>query len=345
MSTSHGAPPHPREADRQAALDALKLLDTPGERRFDLITESAREAFQVPMALVSLVDRNRQWFKAAQGLSVPQTDRCFSFCAHAILKSEVFEIPDASRDDRFRDNPLVTGPPHVRFYAGVPVRAAAGLPLGTLCILDTEPRRLDALEQMRLKSLAGWLETELRSPAEQKHGLDLSAMQPDSGDSRWLDADTKCWNEDAGRMLLSELLRDAQRAGAPAVAGVVQLRLEEAGWRMLADCGRLGDARLRLANLLRTAFAEEARLFARPPDLIFYLGAKPGRLGRGPRLAISEHLLAATLHDLGSPLTPALAGVASLVAAPREDREQEVLRAVTDHLRQVPDRELLDFVI
>ncbi len=152
--------PH-NESTRLAALKSLKVLDTPAEERFDRVTRMARRMFSVPIALVSLVDANRQWFKSAQGLSASETPRNVSFCGHAILGDGIFLIPDALADRRFADNPLVTGPPHVRFYAGCPLRARDGSKVGTLCLLDTVARDFDEEDALALLDLAAMVEDEL----------------------------------------------------------------------------------------------------------------------------------------------------------------------------------------
>ncbi|MDO9199841.1 MAG: GAF domain-containing protein, partial [Hydrogenophaga sp.] len=121
---------------RLQTLQSLHILNTHAEERFDRLTRMAKRIFGVPIALVSLVDANRQWFKSCIGLDASETPRDISFCGHAILGSEVFVIPDTAADPRFSDNPLVTGYPHIRFYAGCPLVAANGQKLGTLCVID-----------------------------------------------------------------------------------------------------------------------------------------------------------------------------------------------------------------
>jgi two-component system sensor histidine kinase/response regulator len=145
------APLPANEALRIGALRALHILDTPSEERFDRITRLASYLFDVPIALISLVDVNRQWFKSCLGLPLNETDRSASFCAHAILNDEPLVIPDALLDPRFADNPLVVGEPFVRFYAGQPLKSPEGYNMGTLCILDCQPRELspDALQALR----------------------------------------------------------------------------------------------------------------------------------------------------------------------------------------------------
>ncbi|RYY69052.1 MAG: PAS domain S-box protein, partial [Comamonadaceae bacterium] len=149
------------DAQRVDDLCRLQVLDTPPEGRFDRITRTAARAFGVPIALVSLVDTDRQWFKSRHGLDVAQTPRSVSFCAHAILAEDAFVIPDALADPRFADNPLVTGEPRVRFYAGMPLHGSGGHRIGTLCLIDRVPRAFTADDRGALADLAGWAETEL----------------------------------------------------------------------------------------------------------------------------------------------------------------------------------------
>jgi GAF domain-containing protein len=147
------APLPENEAERLALLYELLLLDTPPEERLDKIVEFAAAEFDVPICLISLVDRNRQWFKARIGLAACETPRDVSFCAHALHGEDILMIPDALLDPRFHDNPLVLGPPHIRFYAGAPLVCRDGLAIGTLCLIDTRPRSLDPIEQAILSSL------------------------------------------------------------------------------------------------------------------------------------------------------------------------------------------------
>ncbi|MGL5305589.1 GGDEF domain-containing protein [Aeromonas jandaei] len=151
------------EKQRLDALRRLAVLDSPAEERFDRITRMARNMFDVPIALVSLVDENRQWFKSCCGLPVLETPREISFCGHAILGEELFVVEDATQDPRFFDNPLVTGEPHIRFYAGHPLEVGDGLKLGTLCIIDRKPRSLSDKDQALLADLASMVESELRA--------------------------------------------------------------------------------------------------------------------------------------------------------------------------------------
>lgn len=149
------------EETRLKTLRSLNILDTLPEERFDRLTRMAKYMFDVPIALVSLVDENRQWFKSRLGLHSRETPRDISFCGHAILGEEIFIIPDATKDERFADNPLVTDDPNIRFYAGCPLRFTDGSKLGTLCIIDKKPRALSADDLEALKDLATTVEREL----------------------------------------------------------------------------------------------------------------------------------------------------------------------------------------
>lgn len=139
----------------------MAILDTPPEERFDRVTRMARRLFGVPIALISLVDENRQWFKSCFGLDVSETERRISFCAHAILLDGALVIEDALQDERFADNPLVTGEPHIRFYAGQPLRTMSGKAVGTLCIIDREPRTFGEEDVAMLSDLAAMVEREI----------------------------------------------------------------------------------------------------------------------------------------------------------------------------------------
>ncbi|WP_439521023.1 GAF domain-containing protein [Hydrogenophaga sp.] len=137
--------PH-NEAQRLRALRELLILDTPPEERFDRVAAFAAREFDVPMALVSLVDRDRQWFKSNFGMDVCETARDISFCGHAISERDGLVVPDTLKDLRFRDNPLVVGEPLIRFYAGCVLRLPYGEVVGTLCVMDRRPRKFDRLD-------------------------------------------------------------------------------------------------------------------------------------------------------------------------------------------------------
>ncbi len=149
------------EADRIRTLEEYGILDTPPEPEFDALTELASSILGVPIAMVSLVDRDRQWFKSKVGLPVSQTAREVSFCGHAILEDDVFVVEDAGADERFHDNPLVLSDPQIRFYAGAPLRAWNGEAIGTLCVIDRKPQKIDEDKRRALRTLANMVVTQL----------------------------------------------------------------------------------------------------------------------------------------------------------------------------------------
>jgi excisionase family DNA binding protein len=156
------------EPTRLVALAASSLVDTPPEARFDRIVRLAAAVTGSPIALISLLTARRQWFKARVGLDAQETPREWAFCSHAILAEGPFVVEDAATDERFRTNPLVLADPHIRFYAGVPLRDAAGSALGTLCVIDREPRKLRAAELQSLLDLAEIAMEELAEPGNGK---------------------------------------------------------------------------------------------------------------------------------------------------------------------------------
>jgi signal transduction histidine kinase/ActR/RegA family two-component response regulator len=155
------APIPPDDAARVAALRSLGVLDSPPEERFDRLTRLAAHLLGVPIALVSLVDEGRQWFKSRQGLEATETPRDISFCGHAIHDDAPFVVPNAAEDPRFVGNPLVTGGPRIRFYVGVPLKALDGHRVGTLCAISPEPRQISRDELALLQDLAAVVEQEL----------------------------------------------------------------------------------------------------------------------------------------------------------------------------------------
>ena len=148
------------ETDRIAALHALNILDTPPEERFDRLTRLAKRVFNVPYVTISMIDTHRQWFKSVQGLTICQTSRDISFCAHAILFDDILYVENALKDKRFSDNPVVVGDPKVRFYAGCSLDVN-GFKAGTFCIFDKKPRTFTAEDRQLLKDLATLAEHEL----------------------------------------------------------------------------------------------------------------------------------------------------------------------------------------
>ena len=157
------APLPSNEQERLEALYELQLLDTPQEERFDAVARLAATVFNVPIAFVSLIDRHRQWFKAKVGFNLCESSRDHSFCSHAILQDQPLVIPDTAEDPRFADNPFVTEPPFLRFYAGDPLKAASGANVGTLCIADQKPREFSENDLEVFRQLGALVERELKT--------------------------------------------------------------------------------------------------------------------------------------------------------------------------------------
>jgi PAS domain S-box-containing protein len=198
------------EASRLATLRGLEILDTPPEERFNRLTRLAQHIFGVPVALVSLVDSNRQWFKSCQGLDVSETPRSISFCGHAILDDQVFIVPDTLLDPRFADNPLVTGAPNIRFYVGAPLKLSNGQRVGTLCVIDSKPCEVASAQLAALRDLAQCVSDELERDVRQEYLAEQALIQAKYGSiiassddaimSKNLDGIITSWNPAAERL-------------------------------------------------------------------------------------------------------------------------------------------------
>jgi diguanylate cyclase (GGDEF)-like protein len=205
----------PDEATRVRALHELGLLFTPAEERFERITRLAARVLRVPMTLISLLDSSVAWFKASHGVRATETPRAISFCAYAILGEDALMVPDTLEDPRFQDNPLVISEPFIRFYAGHPLRIANGSKVGTLCVMDTRPRRLGEADLETLRYLAGWAQDELQMQVLSDGQAALIAERDELRRRTMLDPLTRAWNRDAIREVLERELARAVRDGSP----------------------------------------------------------------------------------------------------------------------------------
>jgi GAF domain-containing protein len=172
------------EMERLRTLRAYKILDTRPEERFDDLTQLAALICDAPISLISLLDSDRQWFKSRFGLDMQETPRAQAFCTHAIMQPEIFVVPDAAKDERFAQSPLVTGETHIRFYAGAPLAARDGHLLGTLCVMDRQPHALSNGQKSALEILSRLViaNIELRSDLQElRDALAVRDADEDSG--------------------------------------------------------------------------------------------------------------------------------------------------------------------
>lgn len=182
------------ELIRQEVLDNQELLDTPADPYLDVLVRVVGEMFDVKTVLISLVDRDRQWFKARRGLDVPETPRSVSFCGHAILQDDLFLVEDTHQDPRFVDNPVVTGAPFLRFYAGQPLLAQDGHAIGTLCLLHPSPKQLNDKQRQRFKDMATLAEGYLKLRQMSEQTVQLRAALSREQRKTMLDSLTQLWN-------------------------------------------------------------------------------------------------------------------------------------------------------
>lgn len=201
------------EALRQQALDDLDLLDTPADLYLDTLVRLTRELFEVDTVLISLVDRDRQWFKARIGLDVAETPRDISFCGHAVAARSPLVVEDAHQDPRFSDNPVVVGAPFIRFYAGQPLYSRDNQPIGTLCLLHPQPRGLDPAERLRLRDLATLVEgyLHLRQVSQDAHKLRQAVSREQR--KALIDPLTQLWNRAGFNAFFARELASATALG------------------------------------------------------------------------------------------------------------------------------------
>ncbi len=234
------------ELIRLQTLRALNLLDTAPEERFDRLTRMAKRLFGVPIAVVSLLDESRQWFKSCVGLEIREISRDVSFCGHAILGEEVLIVPDALADERFADNPLVLNEPHIRFYAGALLRGPDGRKMGTLFVLDHQPRAFGQDDIEALADLASMVERELTA-------IEIATV----------DELTKIPNRRGFVLLAQHSLNLCRRQKNPAVLVLIELDK----FKFIND--RFGH---REGDLALSAFAEQLSTVCRESDTLARLG-------------------------------------------------------------------------
>lgn len=250
------------EAQRIKALRATNLLFTPSEERFDRITRLASHLLGTPIALVTLVADDLQWFKSVQGLEATDTPREVSFCGHAILSEDTFVVGNARKDPRFSDNPLVTGTPNIRAYVGHPLRTPDGSQVGTLCVIDRRPRKFTQKQLRSLRDLAAVAESELENRRHGEARRQISLERDELKRKASIDGTTRLWNQAAVLELLDAELARAKR-GAPTCV----LLAEIDNFQNLSDKqGRKGSADL-LGEL-----AARARRAVRAFDIVGYCG-------------------------------------------------------------------------
>lgn len=219
--------PLDHEGSRLAALLDYHILDTPQEPAFDGIVEVASIICQTPIAVINFIDHDRQWFKSAKGLSVRETPLDVSICTHALLQPGLFVVPDTTEDERFANNPLVTGEPFLRFYAGALLESHDGYPLGTLCVLDDHPRDIDPQQRFALQALANQVMAHLelmRSHREQKRLIaELESARREMADLAATDLLTGQLNRRAFEQRLRSALALIKRSAAPAALVMIDI--------------------------------------------------------------------------------------------------------------------------
>jgi GAF domain len=215
------------DAERVAALQSAMCAYVPREDRFDRITRMAQRILQVPIVLISVIENDVQWFRSAQGLSISEAARDISFCSHAIMTSDVFQVRDTLDDPRFAKNPLVTGPPFIRSYCGWPLEIALGLRVGTLCVIDTMPRTYSPEDLEYLADMAHMVESELRINALTDNQKALLVQSSRDQRKKLLDPQTGCWSEAGFIELMRRTLKDVGAGKAYAALCGIQVQNPE----------------------------------------------------------------------------------------------------------------------
>ena len=313
------------EALRQRALDDMELLDTPAELYLDTLVRLTRELFQVETALISLVDRERQWFKARIGLEMGETPRDISFCGHAVAARQPLMVEDALLDPRFADNPAVTGPPFIRFYAGQPL-FSQDQAIGTLCLLHPQPRSLSQQERSRLRDLAILVEgyLQLRSMGYETRRLRQAVNREQR--KALIDPLTQLWNRAALNQFFEREMARAQDAGLR--LGAIYIDLDH--FKKVNDqFGHGGGDQVLWQSARRMGTA------LRPDDLLIRLGGEEFVVLLAVHDAEELRLVAERIRhaicdepmNIGKQLHPMTASLGTALALPGESQTDLLERA------------------
>lgn len=278
------APVPEDDKQRLQALEGAQCAFVPREERFDRITRTVRRLLNVPIALISIVEEDVQWFRSVQGLTIDQTARDVSFCGHAIASGQLLLVPDTHRDPRFRDNPLVTGEPFIRAYLGVPLQIAPGVRAGTLCALSPREHSFRHADVEGLIDLAAMAEAELRASAmasvQKRLMLKLNRLERQAS----LDPVTGCWNVRGFRELIGMAVAEAQAAQSSLALCSIRVRNFAAQARS-GDVQQADAIRQVLAQVLRQRLPEGGALAVLGPTDFCALVPGPSALAVEESLA------------------------------------------------------------
>jgi GGDEF domain-containing protein len=277
------APLPANDRERLQKMEQAQCAFVPREERFDRITRTARRLLNVPIALISIVEEDVQWFRSVQGLELDQTSRDISFCGHAVAADKMLLVPDTHRDPRFRDNPLVTGAPFIRSYLGIPLSIAPGVRAGTLCVLSDREHSFRHPDVVGLQDLAAMAEAELRLTAMSNVQKRLLSRLSQLERRASLDAVTGCWNVRGFRELVALAVSDTRQNGTALALCCVRVK-NFAGLARAPHASRSEAIRQVLAQVLRQRLPDNGALAVLgPSDFCALLpGASP--------LAVEESL-------------------------------------------------------
>lgn len=259
------APSPANDSERLRTMEQVQCAFVPREERFDRITRTARRLLNVPIALISIVEEDVQWFRSVQGLEIDRTSRDISFCGHAVAENRMLLVPDTHRDPRFRDNPLVTDAPFIRSYLGIPLSIAPGIRAGTLCALSDREHSFRHQDVLGLQDLAAMAEAELRlsalSNVQKKLLTRLSQLERRAS----LDALTGCWNVRGFRELVALAVSDAVETDTALALCCIRVK-NFADLARAPHPGQAGAIRQVLAQVLRQRLPENGALAVLGPS-------------------------------------------------------------------------------